>query len=205
MTRREWLLIARTMRGRMHLIGLYNRARGLATELAHHWGVPAESAACGTDSTRAATWQAGVEDALDLMLAAQEGSELLPSIGLVATCTVFEAEHLLLGDDIYHRVRHALLKEEVSDETLAVDVVADVGPGGHFLGHRHTRRHMRAAVVTGLTHVPAADGRGYRDAAEVARERALELIRSYEPEPLPEDQGAELTRILAAADAELRG
>ena len=44
-----------------------------------------------------------------------------------------------------------------------------------------------------------------RDPVEVARERAEELWREYRPEPLADDKAAELARILAAADAELRG
>jgi hypothetical protein len=63
---------------------------------------------------------------------------------------------------------------------------------------------MRAAVTPALTHQPAPDG-SLRDPVEVARERAEELWRDYRPEPLEEDKAAELARILATADAELRG
>jgi len=52
--------------------------------------------------------------------------------------------------------------------------------------------------------VPAPGG-GFRDPLEVARERAAWIDANHVPEPLPDDQKAELTRILAAADAELRG
>jgi trimethylamine--corrinoid protein Co-methyltransferase len=180
------------------------RARALGTELAHHWGVPAESAACGTDSTAPGTWQAGVEEALDFVQAAQEGSELLPSIGLLNTYTLFYPEHLILGDDIYRRARFAVMDIDFDDESLALDAIAEVGPGGHFLGNRHTRRHMRAAVKPAITHQTGPDG-AYRDPVAVARERAEELWRDYRPEPLEEDKAAELARILAAADAELRG
>jgi trimethylamine:corrinoid methyltransferase-like protein len=183
---------------------LDGRARALGTELAHHWGVPAESAACGTDSPRPGTWQAGVEEALDLAQAAQEGSDLLPSIGLVNVYTLFYPEHLLLGDDIYHRARYSVLDIDFGDDELALGTIAEVGPGGHFLGNRHTRTHMRAAVTPALTHQAAPDG-SMRDPVEVARERAEELWRDYRPEPLGEDKAAELRRILAAADAELRG
>jgi trimethylamine--corrinoid protein Co-methyltransferase len=183
---------------------LDGRARALGTELAHHWGVPAESATCGTDSPAPGTWQAGVEEALDFVQAAQEGSDLLPSIGLVNVYTLFYPEHLILGDDIYHRARFAVMDIDVDDESLALGAIAEVGPGGHFLGTRHTRRHMRAAVTPALTHQTGADG-AFRDPVEVARERAEELWRDYRPEPLGEDKAAELTRILAAADAELRG
>ena len=183
---------------------LDGRTRALATELAHHWGVPAESATCGTDSPVPGTWQAGVEEALDFVQAAQEGSDLLPSIGLVNVYTLFYPEHLILGDDIYHRARYAVLDIGLDDEELALDAVAEVGPGGHFLGNRHTRRHMREAVKPAITHVLGPDG-APRDPVEVARERAEELWRDYRPEPLEEDKAAELARILAAADAELRG
>ena len=131
---------------------LDGRTRALGTELAHHWGVPAESAACGTDSPAPGTWQAGVEEALDFVQAAQEGSDLLPSIGLVNVYTLFYPEHLILGDDIYHRARYAIMDIDLDDEALALDAIAEVGPGGHFLGNKHTRRHMRAAVKPAITH-----------------------------------------------------
>ena len=181
------------------------RCRALATELAHHWGVPAESAACGTDSPLPGTWQAGVEEAMDLVQAAREGSDLLPSIGLVNVYTLFCPEHIVLGDDIYRRARYALMDIELDDEALALEAIAEVGPGGHFLGSRHTRRHMREAVTRAITHELAADGSGFCDPVEVARERAEQIWRDHRPEPLPEDQRAELTGILAAADAERRG
>ncbi len=183
---------------------LDGRTRAMSTELAHHWGVPAESAACGTDSPVPGTWQAGVEEALDLAQAVQEGSDLLPSIGLVNVYTLFYPEHLILGDDIYCRARYSVMDIDLGDAEVALDAIAEVGPGGHFLGHRHTRRHMRRAVLPALTH-QLAPGGGMRDPVDVARERAEELWRDYRPEPLEEDKAAELTRILAAADAELRG
>ena len=183
---------------------LDGRTRAMSTELAHHWGVPAESAACGTDSPVPGTWQAGVEEALDLAQAAQEGSDLMPSIGLVNVYTLFYPEHLILGDDIYHRARYSVMDIDFSDDEIALDTVAEVGPGGHYLSNRHTRRHMRSAVTPALTHQPAPDGR-YRDPVSVARERAEDLWRDYHPVPLEEDKAAELARILAAADTELRG
>jgi trimethylamine--corrinoid protein Co-methyltransferase len=180
------------------------RGRALGTELAHHWGVPAESATCGTDSPVPGTWQAGVEEALDFVQAAQEGSDLLPSIGLVNVYTLFYPEHIILGDDIYQRARYAIMDIEFDDEALALDAIAEVGPGGHFLGHKHTRRHMREAVMPAITHQPGLDG-AFRDPIEVAREKAEWIWREYRPEPLDPGKAAELARILAAADAELRG
>jgi trimethylamine--corrinoid protein Co-methyltransferase len=181
-----------------------SRARGLATALIHHWGLPALAAACGTDSPAPGTWQAGVEEAFDLALAAREGADLLTSIGLVDVYTTFYPEHLLLGHDVLERARSSLLPVAVDDESLALEAVHDVGPGGHFLAHRHTRRHMRDALTRAVTHQPGPDG-AYRDPVAVARDEAERLWREHRPEPLPDDVRAELGRILTVADAELRG
>ena len=153
---------------------LDGRYRYLGTELAHHWGVPAESAACGTDSPASGTWQAGVEEALDFVQAAQEGSDLLPSIGLINVYTLFTPEELILGDDIYQRARYAIMDIELDEESLALDTIAEVGPGGHFLGQKHTRTNMRDAVMPAITHQVGPDG-AYRDPLDVARERARGL------------------------------
>ena len=79
-----------------------------------------------------------------------------------------------------------------------------VGPGGHFLGQQRTRRHMRDAVVRAVTQEIDADGPHHRDAASVARERALDILEHYEPAPLDSSTSGELRRIVGDADRELR-
>ena len=91
---------------------------------------------------------------------------------------------------------------QVSPETLAVDVISAVGPGGHFLAQKHTRKHMRTAMKPSVTHQIGADGT-YRDPLEVAREKVAWILDNYQPEPLEEAKKAELVRILQAADREL--
>ena len=77
---------------------------------------------------------------------------------------------------------------EIDDETLALDVIANVGPGGHYLAEEHTRKHMRTSLKRGLAHEPAASG-GYRDPVEVARERVAWIRANHHPEPLEAGQG----------------
>jgi trimethylamine--corrinoid protein Co-methyltransferase len=182
---------------------LDSRCRFLATEVAHSWGVPNLAGFSSTDSEMPGTWQAAVEASQDMSLFGFEGAELATGIGLTNVYTRFCPEHLMLDYDIYTRGRYALLDIEFNEETLAIDVMKKVGPGGHFLGTPHTRKFMRDAVVRGITHVAGADGH-FRDPIDVARERADEIMTNYEPEPLDADKAAELTKILARADAELR-
>ena len=189
--------------GRILTSPLNPQARFLPTALIHSWGVPALAAFGGTDAELPGTWQSGVEQTEALVLAAFDGAETMTGFGLTNVYTLFSPEQMMLDHDIYMKASSLLGELSTDEEQLAVDVVRDVGPGGHFLGHRHTRRHMREAALPGISHELDADGR-YRDPRDVARERAEAILRDYHPEPLPDDQRNELTRILDAADRELR-
>jgi trimethylamine:corrinoid methyltransferase-like protein len=179
-----------------------SRTRYAPVEMAHHWGLPSLGACFGTDSPAAGTWQAAAEVVLDPVLAGLTSPEIVTGMGLDRTYTLLYPEGLLLDDDIYQRARHALMALDVDDETLALDVVASVGPGGHFLAEKHTRTHMRTSLRRGLPHELAPDG-GYRDPVEVARERVAWIRANHHPDPLEPAQQAELARILAAADREI--
>ena len=179
------------------------RGRYAPIEMAHHWGMPSLGACYGTDAPAPGTWQSAAEVALDPFWAGLVGPEIVTGMGLVNTYTRLGPESLILDEDLYQRARYALMALDVSDETLAMDAIRSVGPGGHFLAEQHTRRYMRDAMRRGLPNQLAADGHGYRDPVEVARERVASIIATHEVEPLEPAKDAELTRILAAADREI--
>jgi trimethylamine--corrinoid protein Co-methyltransferase len=178
------------------------RCRYGPVDMAHRWGMPAFGGAYGTESVEPGTWQAAADVALDPLLIGLAGAEWVTGIGLNRNFTLLYPEAIILDDELYHRARYAMLAMEVSDETLALDVIEKVGPGGHFLAQKHTRKHMRTAMVPGLAHQMGRDGK-YRDPVEVAREKVRWILDNYAPDPLEEAKQAELTRILAAADREL--
>jgi trimethylamine---corrinoid protein Co-methyltransferase len=178
------------------------RGRYAPVEMAHHWGMPALGACFGTDAHEAGTWQSGAEVALDAYMAALNGAEIVTGMGLVQTYTRLYPESLLLDNDIYQRARHYLIGMDVSADTLALDTIHAVGPGGHFLGQKHTRKYMRDAMKRGLTHQAGPDGH-YRDPREVAIEKTEWILANHQPLPLEAARQAELSRILAAADKEL--
>jgi trimethylamine--corrinoid protein Co-methyltransferase len=183
---------------------LDGRDPALCVDLVHHLGLPSQQGCGGgTDTEIAGTWTEAAEGGASLTMAAWSGSELTVGLGLTNCGTLWSAEDLILDDHLYEQARYTVMDMAVTEEDLALDVIDAVGPGGHFLGHAHTRKHMRKSFVRGLTGEPNASG-GNRDPAEVARERARDILERYEPEPLAQDKADELRRILAAADAELR-
>ncbi len=181
---------------------LDSRHRFAPVEIAHHWGMPTLAGAFGTDSSEPGTWQSAVEVTLDPFMVGLTGAEWVTGIGLNETYTLLYPEAIILDDDIYHRARYALMDMEVNPETLALDVIRAVGPGGHFLAQKHTRKHMRTTMKPALPHQIGPDGK-YRDPLEVAREKVKWILDNHQPQPLERAKQAELTRILDAADREL--
>jgi len=178
------------------------RGRYGTVEMAHHWGMPCLGACYGTDSVETGTWQSAAEPALDPFLAGLVSPEIVTGMGLARTYTRLYPEQILLDNDLYQRARAYLSRMEVSEETLALEAVRNVGPGGHFLAQKHTRKHMRDSLVRGITHELDEESK-YRDPREVARERVKWILENHEPEPLEPDKQNELTQILTAAGKEL--
>jgi trimethylamine--corrinoid protein Co-methyltransferase len=172
-------------------------------EMAHHWGMPSLGACYGTDSREAGTWQSGTEVALDAYMVGLSGAEFVTGMGLSHTYTRLYPESLILDDDTYQRARYYLMPAEVTPETLALDTIEAVGPGGHYLAQNHTRKHMRDAMKRGVAHQVGPDGR-YRDPREYAIDQVKWILANHHPEPLEDAKQAELDRILAAADKQLR-
>ena len=173
----------------------------VGVELAHAWGVPTLAGLFGTDAQMPG-WQSAGEAAACLLLCALCGAETGSGLGLLESCTLLVPEAVVLDTDIYHRVRIDAAGLDTSREALALDVIKQVGPRGHFLRQRHTRDHMRKRQFSDLTAQLEEDG-GYRDPIQVAREKVEWILEHHHPQPLEDAQQAELKRILQAAEREL--
>jgi trimethylamine--corrinoid protein Co-methyltransferase len=173
----------------------------VGVELAHMWGVPTLAAVFGPDAEEPG-WEAGKASASNLLMCALCGAETGSGMGLLAGCTILYPEELVLDSDIYHQIRINAAGLDTSREALALDVIKEIGPRGHFLGHQHTRKALRQRQFSDVTRQPAPNG-GTRDPIEVAREKVDWILENHRPMPLEDAQAAELARILAAAEREL--
>ncbi len=93
---------------------------------------------------------------------------------------------------------------EVSDETLALDVIAQAGPDGQYLNKEHTRTHFRDVWYPNLferdDYLTWQD-RGCTTLAERAAERVEKILQQHRPEPLPDDVKAQLEKIVQRAES----
>jgi trimethylamine--corrinoid protein Co-methyltransferase len=94
---------------------------------------------------------------------------------------------------------------EVNEDTLAVDVIDKAGPGGHFLGEKHTLKHFRERWMPRLDvdSLETWEKEGVKSLGELAHQKVKEILATHKPTPLPEDVDREICRILQRAEAEL--
>ncbi len=171
---------------------------GAATNvLADFYNIPLSMGAFATGA-KVPDWQAAVDNSLSSFMAVSTLSDMLLGAGLLHGSRIFSFEQLLLDSEIWS-ILHATFKGIVVDETtLALDAIRDVGPGGNFLAHRHTRQYMRQRWLPTFM-----DRRPYEAWAENldgsrdwARLKAQQILGEHHPEPLSAALNAELLRII---------
>jgi trimethylamine--corrinoid protein Co-methyltransferase len=175
-----------------------------AVQLAHDWGVPALAGAFSVDCPDPASWQLGRDSVYTSMLTPLAGADMVEGLGLLQAATVLLPEQVIYDDEIYHTQRTLLQGIDTSADKLALDVIKTVGPGGHFLGQKHTSRTIRDIWLPELTQpAPRRDDQPLLDIRYRARESFEKILREHQPVALSDDIQVELQNIIKAAEGQL--
>ena len=89
-------------------------------------------------------YQSGHEKTITALLPALAGANLIYGLGMIEMGMTFDFGQLVLDNEVAQMVKHTVKGIPVNDETLAVDVVKEIGIGKDFLSHDSTYRHMRS-------------------------------------------------------------
>ncbi len=91
----------------------------------------------------------------------------------------------------------------IDDNTLALDLIDSVGPGGMFIAEEHTVAHFREELwmptILDRSFWDSWERGGRVDTAQRAADRVEEILARYRPHPLPDDVEREFSRILESA------
>lgn len=158
-------------------------------QMAQYYRLPFFGTAGATDA-KFCDAQAGAEAALQILSAAAAGS------GLVHDCSswmdhgsVASPEFMVLVHDIVDSVNHYMEGISVTEETLALDVIHRVGPGGHYLQDAHTLDHFRKIKYSEIFERMVQDQ--WKAAGAKTFEQRLQEVTlkkmAHRPEPLPEE------------------
>lgn len=177
------------------------RNRVLCVELAHYYGLPVFGLG-GASDAKLPDQQAAAEVAFSLLTETLAGAHLIHDVGYLEGGLTNSLEMIVMADEMIRWVREFMRGERVDDESLALDQIDRVGPGGDFLKLAHTRDHYRDDWYPELfdrrNHEAwAADGSlSLRERARGVIERTL---AGHQPEPLPDDTAAAVGAVIERA------
>jgi trimethylamine--corrinoid protein Co-methyltransferase len=159
----------------------------IAQELAHLYRLPM-FALGGCSDSKLVDQQAGIEAALTLMTNILADSHLVHDLGYLESGMTGSLAQLLICDELVSWLRTCLSEIEISDETLALDLIDRVGPDGHFTDTDHTFAHFRERWYPSLIDRHDHESwltKGGHDLGERAAARVDEILDEHQPEPLP--------------------
>ena len=155
----------------------------------------------GTTDAQVIDAQAGMEAAELTFLSLAAGSNLNHDIGYIDYGMTASLELIVIVDEYLSLNRRIFAGVEVSPETLAVEAIRQVGPGGDFLGSKHTAKHVRTAqwrpsIINRQGYVRWQEEGGL-DLREKARRKALSLLETHQPAPLEAGLAARIDALVA--------
>ena len=131
---------------------------------------------------------------------------MIYGLGMLESGITFDFGQLVLDCEFARMIKHTVQGFQVNDDTLALDVIKEIGPGGHYLMHRHTLEGMRSQSR------PELIDRRTREVwekagATTAHERALAkakwILENHIPEPLPDDILGKIRAIVDETEKEM--
>ena len=175
--------------------------RVLCVEMAHFYDIPVFGLG-GCSDSQLPDEQAMMEISLSLLTETLAGSHLIHDVGYLASGMTNSLESVVMADEMINWVKHFVRGVEVTPETLALDLIDEAGPKNGFMQSDHTRAHYREDWYPRLVERrnwdawSAAGGMTFR---QRARARALSLLESHVPEPLPDEVAHHLQRVVERA------
>jgi trimethylamine---corrinoid protein Co-methyltransferase len=180
--------------------------RAVYSSLLHWYGLPLWTLGGVTDS-KLPDQQAAAEAALTMMADAVAGGHGNHNIGYMESAFTGSLTQVVLGNDVAGWIKAFMAPLEITEETLGLDVIHEVGPGGLFLKHKHTRNHARDRFQPALFDRSTYEDwkhRGAKDATMAAAELVSEILDAHEPEPLPSSATQAITEVLNKAESRVR-
>jgi len=111
-------------------------------EMGRYYGLPTFGQAGNTDSGTV-DLQASIDAAFSILVAAQSGTNLVHDVGYIGNGMVGSLEMLVLCDECIGMTKRFMKGIDLSQESLAVDLIDEIGPGGNYLESEHTLNNFK--------------------------------------------------------------
>lgn len=146
--------------------------------------------------------QAGFEKMLTVLFSSLAGVEVIHDgvSGLLGTAMIASYEQLIIDNEICNMINRGLSGIRVSEETLALNLIKEVGPGGEYITTDHTLQNFRKEFyLSRITNKMSAGEwleHGGKGIIENAREKVKEILKTHKPSKLDKDIEVAMDKVL---------
>ncbi|MFZ7125898.1 MAG: trimethylamine methyltransferase family protein [Desulfobacterales bacterium] len=184
-------------------ISVYNApewllARAAVADMARHYGLPHFGYAGHTDSI-IMDEQAASDATSTIMLAFMTGEHLAHDVGYMESGLTTSPELIVFSDEVIGMMRSFNDGFSFDPESLALDLIHQLGPGGNFMTTDHTYRHFRKLWLPTLFNRDRKNrwlAKGGTTMGRRLKDKTVAIMESHRPEPLSESVRAEVEYIL---------
>jgi len=134
------------------------------------------------------------------------GANLIYGLGMIEMGMTIDYGQMVMDNEFARMIKYLVQGIPVNDETLAVDVIKEIGVGKDFLSHESTYQHMRTQSQPKLIDRRMREdwqAAGATDIYQRALEEARYILENHKPDPLPDDVPSAIRSIVEEAEAEL--
>ena len=175
---------------------------GAATNLlADYYDIPLSMGSFATGA-KEPNWQAGIDNALSTFMASAVMSDMLLGVGLLHGSRIWSYAQMMMDCEIFDLVYRMMTGISVNEESLTLDVIDAVGPGGNFLMQKHTKQNMKNLWLPKFM-----DRRPYSvweeegdSAVDWATDEVQKILAEHSPRKLDEMLLAEMDRIISSVE-----
>jgi trimethylamine--corrinoid protein Co-methyltransferase len=170
-------------------------------QLGRWYGMPTWGYA-GCSDAKVMDEQAALEAMLSVLMAKFSGGNLIHDVGYMESGLTCSFEMIVLTDQLVAMTDNVMKGIEVSDDTLMLEEIDQIGPGGHFLDTDQTLSRFRDFWYPGLLDRKRREQwlkAGATTLGQRLNARVKEIIKEYQPKPLEPDKKQQVREILAQA------
>jgi trimethylamine--corrinoid protein Co-methyltransferase len=176
--------------------------RGLAPALAHFYGLPMFSLG-GASESKLIDQQAAAEAALSLLAETMNGGNIIHDLGYLESGLTFSFAQLSICNEIVDWIKGYGREADLSDESIGLDLICEIGPEGQYLNTDHTLKHFRDRWYPKLFDRDTYDGwlrKKGRSLVESAVEMVETTLAEHSPDMLPGKIREKLRKIVQNAE-----
>ena len=134
------------------------------------------------------------------------GANLIYGLGMIEMGMTIDYGQMVMDNEFARMIKYLVQGIPVNDETLAVNVIKEIGIGKDFLSHASTYKHMRTQSQPKLIDRRMREdwqAAGGTDIYQRALEEAKYILENHKPDPLPDTVLSAMRSIVEDAEAEL--